>query len=207
MSVTESLDLAKAAMRVSAKSQRAALATNPNATGAGHGLIRHFDAGPGLTLSLAAGAIFSAYWPVASEIDSRPLIHHLIAAGLVCVLPVVGDNRAPLRFHRWSPGDPLRPGPLGTRQPAPEAHQLTPELLLLPLLAFDAAGQRLGYGGGYYDRTLSAARDAGPNTQPVTAVGLAFAGQMVETVPAGSTDEPLDWVVTPTGARRFRANL
>jgi 5-formyltetrahydrofolate cyclo-ligase len=142
-----------------------------------------------------------------SEIDSRPLIHHLIAAGLVCVLPVMGDNQAPLRFHRWSPGDPLHPGPFGTQQPASDAPQLAPQLLLLPLLAFDAAGHRLGYGGGYYDRTLKARRGAGPEALPVTAVGLAFAGQMVETVPVAATDEPLDWVVTQTGARRFRAIL
>ena len=210
MSVTDSLCASKAALRISARSQRTTLAAEhdaANATMAGQGLVRHFVAGPELTLSLPPGAVFSAYLPISSEIDPRPLIHHLIAAGLVCVLPVIGDADAPLQFHRWQPGDPLQSGPFDTQEPAADAPQLAPQLLLLPLLAFDAAGHRLGYGGGFYDRTLSALRHAGNGTPPITAVGLAFAGQMVETVPAASTDVPLDWVVTQAGARRFRTIL
>ncbi|MHA1570824.1 MAG: 5-formyltetrahydrofolate cyclo-ligase, partial [Alphaproteobacteria bacterium] len=143
MSATDSLFHAKAAMRDSARARRATLAAEYDATIVGQGLVQHFNAGPGLTLSLPVGAVFSAYWPMASEIDPRPLIHHLVAGGLTCVLPVVGDAHAPLRFHRWQPGDPLYPGPFGTQQPAPDGPQLAPELLLLPLLAFDAAGRRL----------------------------------------------------------------
>lgn len=186
-------------MRKAARARRDALA--PADSGSGDGLLRHFRAGPELALSLPAGAVFSAYLPIGSEIDPRPLIDHLIASGLVCTLPVVTAAGAPLEFRRWRPGESLSPGPFGTREPTPASPQLAPQLLLLPLLAYDAAGGRLGYGGGYYDATLQARRAVAS----VTAVGLAFAGQMVETVPATSTDEPLDWVVTQAGARRFRA--
>ncbi len=190
-------DHAKSALRKAARARRDALAS----AAAGAALLRHFHAGPGLSLGLPAGAIFSAYIPIGSEIDPRPLIDHLTAAGLVCTLPVVVDKAAPLLFRRWLPGEPLSPGPFGTQQPNRDSPQLAPQLMLLPLLAYDAAGYRLGYGGGYYDRTLRARRAMAS----VTAVGLAFAGQMVETVPATPADEPLDWVVTEAGARRFRA--
>ncbi len=170
---------------------------------AGQALLPHYRAGPGLALSPPAGTVFSAYAPMRGEIDPRPLISQLIATGLVCALPVVVGREEPLLFRRWQVGEPLLPGPFGTQQPSDESPALVPEVLLLPLLAYDREGQRLGYGGGYYDRTLAALRAAGP----VAAVGLAFAGQMVETVPSAASDEPLDWVVTEAGARRFRKIL
>jgi 5-formyltetrahydrofolate cyclo-ligase len=104
----------------------------------------------------------------------------------------------PLQFRRWSPGDPLRTVQWGIREPAEAAPVVEPDVLLVPLLAFDRGGHRLGYGGGYYDRTLRALR----SRRPVTAVGLAFAEQEVDAVPHLDYDERLDWVLTPLGAIR-----
>jgi 5-formyltetrahydrofolate cyclo-ligase len=112
-------------------------------------------------------------------------------------VPVIEGKGLPLRFREWSPGVRMQPGPFGAQVPA-TGDWLQPELLIVPLLAFDAAGRRLGYGGGFYDRTLAALRARGP----VRAIGLAYAAQQVGEVPADATDQPLDAIVTEAGVLR-----
>ncbi|MBR0661537.1 5-formyltetrahydrofolate cyclo-ligase [Neoroseomonas oryzicola] len=140
------------------------------------------------------GAVVAAFWPMGPEIDVRPLLEALHARGQKLCLPVTPRRGQPLRFRRWQPGDPLAAGPMGTRQPA-SGEDVTPDWLFVPLLAFDRAGRRLGYGGGYYDRTLAALPHA-------TAIGVAYAAQEMHDppgVPAGPTDVRLRRVATEQG--------
>ncbi len=117
------------------------------------------------------------------------------ALGLLSALPIIDGQGLPLRFRTWRPGDPVRPGVLGTSEPSPDAAALIPDLVLVPLLAFDRQRHRLGFGAGFYDRTLASLRANGP----VLAVGVAFAAQEVPAVPIDSWDEPLDLVLTEQG--------
>lgn len=137
-------------------------------------------------------AIIAGYWPMADEIDVRPLLAALHDQGRTIVLPVVAGSGKPLIFRRWQPEMALQVGIFGTRHPGAEAAEEVPGLLLVPLLAFDGRGARLGWGGGFYDRTLAHLRAAGP----VIAVGVAYHGQRVERVPQSPEDQPLDWIVT-----------
>lgn len=141
------------------------------------------------------GAVVSGFWPMGPEIDIRPLLHELHARGHRIALPVTPRRGLPLLFRQWRPGDELARGPMGTFQPGPEAAAITPDWLLVPLLAFDRAGRRLGYGGGYYDRTLVALPAA-------TAIGVAHACQEVDEVPAGPDDAPLTAIATERGVIR-----
>ena len=108
-------------------------------------------------------------------------------------------KQAPLAFRAWAPGDPMAATVWGIREPEPTRPLLVPDILLVPLLAFDGDGWRLGYGGGYYDRTLRALR----RIKPIVAIGLAFDSQQVDAVPHLDYDERLDWVLTPSGPRQF----
>ena len=136
------------------------------------------------------------------EIDPRPLMGRLHESGHVCALPVVAAKGEPLRFRAWSPGMTLQLKAFGLSEPPPEAAIVIPELLLVPLLAFDAGGYRLGYGGGYFDRTLTRLRDS----DAVLAVGVAYAAQEVAEVPRDGSDQPLDWIVTEAESIRMRAD-
>ena len=140
---------------------------------------------------VAAGVV-SGYWPMAGEIDVRPLMTRLVELGFTCALPVVTAPGRPLDFRRWCPGQALIEGPFGTRHPEPGEPSPRPDIVLAPLLAFDDLGTRLGWGGGYYDRTLEALGLRGP----VLAVGIAFAAQRVDAVPHAPNDRRMDWVVT-----------
>ncbi len=148
----------------------------------------------------ASDAVISAYWPMGDELDVSPLLRHLHGAGHVCALPAVVTRGEALVFRVWHPGMDLERGALGTRHPPAAAATVTPEVVLAPLLAFDAEGYRLGYGGGYYDRTLAGLRGAGP----VLAIGIAFAAQQVDKAPRTEYDQPLDWIVTEEGAIKAR---
>lgn len=143
-----------------------------------------------LTQALAPfeGAALAGYWPIRGEADPLPVLREW--SGPVA-LPVVVARAVPLIFRRWS-GEPLVAGAFGTSEPAAEAPELIPHVLIVPLVGFDTRLSRLGYGGGFYDRTLARLRAAGP----VTAIGFAFEGQRLEVIPQEPTDEPLDLIVT-----------
>lgn len=184
---------AKAELRAEAiERRRAAYGT---ALDAPDRVCRHFVS----AIGVKSGVAVSGFWPMGEEIDIRPLMIELHDGGALCCLPATGPRGLPLTFRRWRPGDALVSGTFGTREPAQEAETLKPEILIVPLLAFDRDGWRLGYGGGYYDRTLAALRASGRTT----AVGVAFAAQEIASVPHGPRDEPLDWIVTEAGARRM----
>lgn len=138
------------------------------------------------------GAVVAGFWPMGPEIDIRPLLLALAARGHALALPVTPKRGQALVFRRWRWGEALARGPLGTRQPA-GGETVRPDWLLVPLLAFDRAGRRLGYGAGYYDRTLAG---LGPCA---VAVGCAHAAQEVPAVPAGPDDVPLARVATERG--------
>ncbi len=140
-------------------------------------------------------ATIAGFWPMATEIDIRPLMQALEAAGHALALPVTPKRGNPLRFRAWRFGAPLAAGPFGTRQPPAEAAEVVPDALLVPLLAFDRAGRRLGYGAGYYDRTLATLPNA-------ARIGVAFAAQEMAEVPAGPEDVPLPTIATDRGLVR-----
>lgn len=145
-------------------------------------------------LSLPENPVFSAYWPMKTELDVRPLMLSLFNRGFTVSLPVVSEKKLPLSFRRWEPGAELVAGPYGTEQPDEKYELITPNVLLLPLLAFDRQGGRLGYGGGFYDRTVAQLRQKGA---PVV-IGVAFSDQEIESVPLEETDEKLNFVLTET---------
>lgn len=136
--------------------------------------------------------MMAGYWPVSDEMDVRPLMEHFHRLGLVCALPVVAGPGRPLVFRRWHPGMGLIPGSYDIPVPPPESPEIVPELIVVPFLAFDRQGWRIGSGGGYYDRTLEMLRDAGD----VVAVGAAYGAQEVDQVPHDFNDQKLDWIVT-----------
>lgn len=142
------------------------------------------------------GAVVSLYFPMRDELDTEPLAAALIDKGAKIAFPVVAKKKAPLAFRAYAPGDDLVPGSYGELVPAETAPEATPDILVLPLLAFTRAGGRLGYGGGYYDRTLEALRKSGA---PL-AVGYAYGAQEVDALPLSPLDQPLDWIVTERGA-------
>ncbi len=135
-------------------------------------------------------SVVAGFWPLPAEIDIRPLLLALAERGNPVVLPVTPRRGFPLKFRRWSPGAPLLPGRFGTQHP--DGPELRPNLLFVPLLAFDRTGRRLGYGAGYYDRTLAALSGA-------LAIGCAFAAQEMDEVPAGPADIRLAAVATERG--------
>ena len=151
-------------------------------------------------LTISEGSVVSAYWPMREELDPRPLMLALAARGLRLCLPAVVANGRPLSFRAWVPGDTLVEARFGTQVPRETAEVLTPDVLLVPLLAFDRQGYRLGYGGGFYDRTLAALR----GDRTVLAVGIAYAGQEVAAVPVEATDQQLDALVTERYLLAFR---
>lgn len=184
------MSLTKSSLRRQARTFRAELARG--APDAGERAAAH------LPDTVVAGARHaSIYLPMKFEIDPEPIARRLRAAGARILLPVVVERDAPLVFR--AEGGRLEPDSAGLPAPPPEAEQRDPDLVILPLLAFDSRGYRLGWGGGYYDRTLRALRSRGS----VLAVGLAFAGQEVERVPRELHDQKLDAVVTERGWRQF----
>jgi len=178
----------RAAREAAAKARASAHAL---AAGAGRRAAGHFLASLG---HLRGVRIVAGYLPFRSEIDPRPAMMALHGLGYGVCVPVIEGRGRPLAFRAWTPASRTERGPFGVRVPA-EGAAVTPDLLLVPLLAFDPEGYRLGYGGGFYDRTLAAGRAAGP----LTAIGLAYAAQQVARVPHGPHDARLDAVATEAG--------
>jgi 5-formyltetrahydrofolate cyclo-ligase len=144
------------------------------------------------------GAVVSGFAPMAGEFRIWPLLRRLHADGYRLALPVMQGKGNPLLFRAWSPGDAMDSGVWGIADPKAVKPTLEPDILIAPLLAFDRRGGRLGYGGGFYDRTLQGLRAH----KAVIAVGLAFEGQEVDAVPHLDYDQRLDWVLQPSGAIR-----
>lgn len=153
-----------------------------------------------LPVTVAPGTVLAGFSPIKSEISPLPLLRRLAGAGARLALPVIAGRGQPLTMRAWSFGAPLVEGVWGIREPAADAPEVSPDILIVPLLAFDRAGRRLGYGGGYYDRTIARLRAM----KPVLALGIAFAAQQIDAVPVTPDDERLDLVLTETGTIDFR---
>ena len=139
--------------------------------------------------------IVSAFYPFRSEIDTRPLLVRLAGDGWTTSLPVVDGDGLPLHFRQWLPGEPLIKGAMDIARPPDSAPQVEPDVLLVPMLAFDEHGYRLGYGGGFYDRTLTLLRAK----KKIIAIGVGYAAQQAASVPHVSHDQPLDYIMTERG--------
>jgi 5-formyltetrahydrofolate cyclo-ligase len=177
----------KRRLRTDAKSARAA------ARAAQSGAPMHLAARFLAEVPLRPEAVVGGYWPVGDEMDVRPLLQALHGEGMALALPTVTSRGTPLTFRAWRPGDVMTPGAHDIPAPLADAPPAIPDLLIVPLLAFDRRGWRLGYGAGYYDRTLEAFAAAG---RAVTAVGVAYAAQELPQVPHDDGDRRLDAVVT-----------
>lgn len=151
-------------------------------------------------IPLPANAVVSLYHPMKDELDTKPLAEALLERGFTIALPVTPKKRGPLTFRAFRDGDPLRQDRYGVMTPLDDAAEVRPMIIITPLLAFTRDGARLGYGGGYYDRTLAALRAE----TDVLAVGFAFAAQEVQKMPMSKTDQRLDWIVTEREAIEAR---
>jgi len=155
----------------------------------------------GLPIEIAQGLIISGYSPIRNEIDPAPLMEKLAKQGARLALPTVTARGKSLIFRAYAPGDRLTLGMLGIPEPSPAAAEVVPDIMLVPLAAFDASGHRVGYGAGYYDYTFVHLR----KQKAVTGIGLAFAAQEIEAIPALSHDVPLDYVLTEKRVFDFRS--
>jgi len=192
MLMTNSLDAEKAKLREIAKSQRKKAAAELGADAA----IQFADNLFRALGSLLADKVLSGYLEIGDELSVSVAVERHHENGGQCVLPVVTEAQAPLGFRHWSPGCELEEGPFRTSHPVAGSPELMPQVLLVPLLAFDAAGHRVGWGAGFYDRTLSNLRRRGE----VVAVGAAYSAQRFDAVPRDRHDQPLDWVITERDA-------
>jgi 5-formyltetrahydrofolate cyclo-ligase len=193
--VSETADIleAKRALRARMKAWRAGLGGETRVR-AGEALAAH-----GLAfLDVPEGAVISGFASLGEELCAWPLLRRLHAEGCRLALPVMQGKGKPLLFRAWSPGDAMDRAVWGIAEPRAHKPELEPDIVLTPLLAGDAAGWRLGYGGGFYDRTLRALRAR----KAIVAVGLAYEGQVVDAVPHLDYDERLDFLLTPSGPRR-----
>jgi 5-formyltetrahydrofolate cyclo-ligase len=178
---------AKTLLRLALRDQRKVLAAAaPDAGARAAGLLPD--------QRLAGVVVAAGYRPRGGEIDPRPLMQRLAAAGASLALPVAFDRDAPLGFRAYVPGDRLEPDACNIAAPTAEAPVVRPDLVITPLLAFDRAGGRIGQGGGHYDRTLAALRAEGP----VFVLGLAYAGQQLARIPLEAHDQRVDAILTET---------
>ena len=186
----------KAALRAKARALRQTEA--PNHPYAARAAARHgLDAIP-----VSSGAMIAGYAAIGDELDALPWLAGLAARQAGTALPCIVAPGRPLVFRAWRPMDALIKTRFGTREPPTSAPEVQPSVLIVPMLAYDARGYRLGYGGGYYDRTLEALQDASVRT-----IGLAYAFQKVALLPRERHDEPLDAVVTELGVEWFPRTL
>jgi len=186
--------LEKRALRARIKTWRASLAADA--------MARAADAVAAHGLSfLQVGqnrVVVSGFSSLPEEFRAWPLLRRLNAEGYPIAMPVMRGKSLPLLFRAWAPGDAMNKAVWGIAEPKADKPELEPDIVLAPLLAFDASGWRLGYGGGYYDRTLRALRAH----KSIVAVGLAYDEQQVDAVPHFNYDERLDWVLRPSGPLR-----
>jgi len=185
----------KAALR------RAALARRDALPAAARMAAAQTIAERGLPIEVAPDAVVSGFSPLKSEISPLPLLRRLADAGVQLALPVVAGRGQPLIMRAWSFGAPLNAGVWGIREPPADARQVFPDILIVPLLAFDRTGHRIGYGAGYYDMTIAGLRAM----KQVVAIGIAFAAQEIAAVPATPRDARLDLVLTEQGVIDCRA--
>ena len=186
VTASASIEESKVATRREAVARRDALTADLRKSAADAIAAREFP------LAITPGIVVSAFMPMKSEINPLPLLRKLAEAGAVLALPVVAGRGKPLVMRAWRWGEDLAPGVWGLREPKPDAPEVDPDILLVPLLAFDRTGHRIGYGAGYYDMTIAGLRAR----KTVTAIGLAFAAQEIAAVPATPRDERLDLVLT-----------
>jgi 5-formyltetrahydrofolate cyclo-ligase len=186
----------KAELRALALAKRDALSDEQRATAA-EALAKR-----GAPFEIAQGMIVSGYAPIRSELDPAPLMKKLADKGARLALPCINARGQSLIFRSWSPQDRLMLGPLGIPEPSPAAAEVHPDVMLVPLAAFDKLGHRIGYGAGYYDYTFAHLRKA----KHVIGVGLAFAAQETKAIPALSHDVPLDYVITERKTFDFRSS-
>jgi 5-formyltetrahydrofolate cyclo-ligase len=189
-------DLSKNDLRAATLAARDALSREHRAASA------HAIAARGLPFEIMPGAVVAGYAPIRSEIDPTPLMRSLAAQGMRLALPVITARDSPLKFRAWSPADKLQRGPLGILEPLPDAADIVPDLVLVPVAAFDQLGHRIGYGAGQYDRTLAQLRQS----SKIIAIGLAFAAQEIEAIAALPHDVALDYVLTETQMLDFRSS-
>ena len=176
----------KAAIRAAALAQRDAMPADQRAAAAEAIAAREFP------IAITPGVIVSGFMPMRTEINPLPLMKKLAGAGAQLALPAIKGRGHPLIMRMYAFGDDLARGQWGIREPKPEAPEVAPDIVIVPLAAFDRTGNRIGYGAGYYDMTLAALRAK----KKVTAVGLAFAAQEMPQVPTDERDERLDLVLT-----------
>jgi 5-formyltetrahydrofolate cyclo-ligase len=189
-----------AAHRSKAELRAAALAAREALSGKARAAAAKALARRGLPVDVTANMIVSGYAPIRSEIDPTPLMLALAAQGARLALPMVNARGQSLTFRLWSPNDRLMLGPLGIPEPSPAAAEVVPDVMLVPLAAFDRAGHRIGYGAGHYDYSFAHLR----KVKAITGIGLAFAAQEIETVPALAHDVALDFVLTEKHVFDFR---
>lgn len=198
MSHPDKVKAAKAEARAAAKQARAAAHAMFDGLGGGLFIQPFIRAIP-----VAPTARIAAYVAIGDEADPAPLLDVLAQHGCAIALPRIVAPEKPLSFIAWAPGDALEPGPFGTWEPTGQ-NELLPDIVIVPLLAFSPAGHRLGYGGGYYDRSLALLRQQKPE---ILAIGLAYGAQEVTNLPVETEDQPLDWIVTERGARSFAGQI
>jgi 5-formyltetrahydrofolate cyclo-ligase len=186
------IEEAKAALRAVAHKKRAAFHRSLRNEAAHAAMLHFFDAVP-----IEKGEVVAGYWPIRDEMDVKSVVARLMDAGQPVCLPVVLGDEQPLELRLWEDGAPLYEAGFGTLAPAEDAPRAAPDVILMPLLGFDKRGTRLGYGGGYYDRTLERL------SKRPRLVGVAFAAQELEDIPREPHDVPLDTIVTEAGARHF----
>jgi 5-formyltetrahydrofolate cyclo-ligase len=188
-------DQSKDELRAAALARRGAVSVDARTAAAQTMAARAFP------VTVARGAVVSGYWPIKSEIDPMPLMRRLAGQGAHLALPVIAGRDQPLVFREWEEDSPLLRGQLGVMEPSPASRVVVPDIVLVPLAAFDQAGHRIGYGAGHYDRTLAQLRAE----RSVAAIGLAFAVQEIAAVPILSHDVRLDFVLTETATFDFRS--
>jgi 5-formyltetrahydrofolate cyclo-ligase len=194
MPSSASTEDAKAVLRREALARRDALPRELRAAAAEAIAAQPFP------VAIKPGAVVSGFMSMKSEINPIPLMRKLADAGATLALPVVAGKGKPLIMRAWSFGEPLASGVWGIREPGSDAPEVFPDILIVPLLAFDRRGHRIGYGAGYFDMTIAALRAR----KPVVAAGIAFAAQEIAEVPITPRDARLDLVLTERGLIDWR---